>query len=80
MRYWEREQPQVLRTKKNELRFFPEHGKIQVYPRIEGTPHGVGRGVTINLEDEEPEVLMELASKFQETILNHTSILTDGGE
>jgi hypothetical protein len=48
-KYWTEEDPTILSTNKNEVRFFPEHGKIQVYPKIE-TGRGIGRGATLNLE------------------------------
>lgn len=49
-RYWEVEEPKVVVLGKNVLKLFTEHGKIQVYPKVDSAPNGVGRGATIDLE------------------------------
>jgi len=67
-RYWEVETPVVFRSEKNEIRIFNEHGKIQVYPRVEGAAHGVGRGATIDLESMSIEELRELRDLINKAI------------
>lgn len=49
VKYWELEEPTVITTTKNEIRFFPQYGKVQVYPKIE-TGRGIGKGATINFD------------------------------
>lgn len=48
-KYWENEEPTVLSTAKNEIRFYPVHGKLQVFPKIE-SGRGIGKGATLNFE------------------------------
>lgn len=48
-RYWEFEDPKIVRTEANEFRWFKECQKLQVYPIVERAPRGIGRGVTIDL-------------------------------
>lgn len=49
-KYWEREQAKVISLGKNVFKLFTENGKIQVYPKVNTAPNGVGRGSTIDLE------------------------------
>lgn len=49
-RYWEREKPKIVVLGKNVFKLFLENGKIQVYPKVDSAPNGVGRGATIDLE------------------------------
>lgn len=49
-KYWELEKPLELSTEKNVIRVFMENGKAQIFPKVAGTAHGVGKGATIDLE------------------------------
>ncbi|MEC0276853.1 hypothetical protein [Peribacillus frigoritolerans] len=49
-KYWLNEEPHILSTEKNEIRFFEQHGKLQVFPKVESSKSGIGRGATINFE------------------------------
>jgi hypothetical protein len=49
-KYWEREKAKVVPLGKNVFKLFPENGKVQVYPKVETAPNGVGRGSTIDIE------------------------------
>lgn len=59
-KYWEVEKPEVFQSDKNEVRIFKDHGKIQIYPRIERSASGLGRGATIDLESMTEEELEQL--------------------
>ena len=48
-KYWENEDPSVMELGKNQLRYYEKAGKLQVYPLAPNTPHGVGRGATLDL-------------------------------
>lgn len=48
-KYWENEEPEVFELGKNQFRYYAQAGKLQVYPLAPNTPHGVGRGATIDL-------------------------------
>ena len=48
-KYWETETPVIMSTSTNEIRVYPENGKIQVYPKVDNAPRGIGRGATIDL-------------------------------
>jgi hypothetical protein len=64
VKYWEYETPTVIRTEKNELRIFAQHGKVQVYPIVEGTAHGIGKGATINFDTFTKDELAQFRSKL----------------
>lgn len=49
-KYWELEKPVELSTEKNVIRVFMENGKAQIFPKVAGTAHGVGKGATVDLE------------------------------
>lgn len=66
-KYWETETPKVMVTEKNEVRFFGEAGKVQVYPRI-SSGRGIGRGATIDLESFTEAELEELKVLLNEVI------------
>lgn len=71
-RYWEHETPYIMNLGKNQLRYFPEAGKIQVYPIVPNSPHGVGRGSTIDLREMALEELELLKTKMLEAIERET--------
>lgn len=58
-RYWEFEEPKILRTKSNEFRLFKECKKLQIFRIVEKAPRGIGKGVTIDLTElKDPEKLL----------------------
>lgn len=59
-RYWENEKPSVFNFGRNQFRHYPKAGKLQVYPKVENSPHGVGRGATIDLREMTVEELEQL--------------------
>lgn len=59
-KYWETETPVVMDTEKNEVRFFMEAGKVQVYPKVASAARGIGKGATIDLAAMEVDELNEL--------------------
>lgn len=61
-RYWEREKPKIVVLGKNVFKLFLENGKIQVYPKVDSAPNGVGRGATIDLERMKEDELNHLIS------------------
>jgi hypothetical protein len=67
-KYWEVEKPQVMKTGKNEFRLFADNGKLQVYPRIQTTATGVGRGTTVDLSTMSVEELQRLYTFLEHAI------------
>lgn len=65
VKYWTLEEPVVLKTTKNEIRFFNQHGKIQVYPKID-SGRGIGKGATINLDGFSQEDIETFKSNYTE--------------
>lgn len=64
-KYWEREQARVVTLGRNVFKLYPENGKLQVYPRVEGARNGVGRGSTIDLEHMSEKELLQLLQVVQ---------------
>jgi hypothetical protein len=67
-KYWETETPEVMQTEKNQLRFYPENGKVQVFPVVASAANGVGRGATIDLASMTADELEELKSRIEHAI------------
>lgn len=61
-KYWEREQPKVISIGKNVFKLFLENGKVQVFPKVESAPNGIGRGSTIDLEHMDNKDLQNLVN------------------
>ncbi len=59
-KYWEEETPMVLDTKRNEVRFYPEFGKVQVFPKVWNAKRGIGHGATLDIELLSREEVAEL--------------------
>ena len=74
-KYWDHEDPVTMDTDKNEVRFYQEHGKIQVYPRIE-SGRGIGKGATINLVGIGNSQLAILKENFKQ-IMNKKKALSN---
>lgn len=67
-RYYELEKPIVIKSEKNVVRIYVEHGKVQVFPRVESSKHGIGRGATIDLQAMTLEEINELRDVFNQSI------------
>ncbi|TWT25306.1 hypothetical protein [Planomicrobium sp. CPCC 101110] len=65
-KYWEAERPVVKKSEKNVVKVFREQGKVQVFPRVEGSRHGIGRGAILDLVKFAPDELLELKSLIVE--------------
>jgi len=63
-KYWEEEEPDVIEAGRNRIKIYPEAGKIQVFTMLEGAPHGVGKGATINLLEMNMDELADLKDKL----------------
>lgn len=67
-RYWELETPIEVKGEKSMARVYLEHGKIQVFPVVPNTKHGIGRGATLDLQTITVEQLKELRDLFNKAI------------
>ena len=56
----------MLETNKNVIKIFCEQGKIQVFPRVDSTKHGIGRGATMDLIEFNLEELSDLKRLINE--------------
>lgn len=72
-KYWEREQPKIVVLGKNVFKVFLENGKIQVYPKVDTAPNGVGRGSTIDLENMSLNDLSMLNQLINYAVVNHSN-------
>lgn len=66
--YWNKETPVVKQTTKNEMRLYPVAGKLQVFSRLDGSAHGVGKGATLDLENLSEFELQSLKTYFNDAI------------
>lgn len=73
-KFWEYETPEILRTSRNAIRYYPQAGRLVVHlPDWENYKTGEklpGKGVGINLLalSEEPDTLRRLISILQEQL------------
>lgn len=67
-RYYELEEPIMIKSRKNVVNLYMEHGKVQVFPRVDNTRHSIGRGATIDLETMEIQSLTKLQELLNRTI------------
>lgn len=67
-KYWERESAKIIPLGKNVFKLFTENGKIQIYPKVDTAPNGVGRGSTIDLEHMTSDELQKLVQIIQYAI------------
>ena len=67
-KYWEIETPEIIQSEKNVVKVFVDCGKVQVFPRVAGTAHGIGKGATADLELMDAEQLEELRNLMNATI------------
>lgn len=73
-KYWEREKPKVVTIGKNVFKLFLENGKIQVFPKVDTAPNGVGRGSTIDLEHMNMKDLQNLIQLIQYAVSNYKEV------
>lgn len=67
-KYWELEEPVIKKSEKNVVKVFAEQGKLQVFPRVNNSKYGIGRGVTLDLEDFQLDELKELQSLIKHAL------------
>lgn len=67
-KYWEEEDPDVNNLGANQFRFYVQAEKLQVYRRKEGTPNGVTKGCTIELDKMSNDELTEMAELFSNAV------------
>jgi hypothetical protein len=70
-KYWEKEVPQEVKLGKNVLKIFTKAGKIQVFPRVPGSPNGVGRGTSLDLEKMTKDERSALVKVLTEAITSY---------
>lgn len=69
VKYWEVETPKVIEGEKSVAKIYTENGKIQVFPKVPNTKHGIGRGATLDLETMDVDALMELKKQIEVAIM-----------
>jgi hypothetical protein len=67
-KYWEKEVPVEIKGEKSVAKIYVEHGKIQVFPVVPNSKHGIGRGATLDLETMDIEALQELQTQIGNAI------------
>lgn len=67
-KYYEMEAPIVIKSIKNVLKIYLNHGKFQVFPRVDNTKHGIGKGATIDFEVLDLEDLIYLRDIFNQSV------------
>lgn len=70
VKYWEVETPVVIEGEKSVAKIYPENGKIQVFPVVKNTKHGIGRGATLDLETMDIDALKQLQEEINKAIKN----------
>lgn len=76
-KYWENEDPKVVRVAGMELRYFAQAGKLQIYQTKEGAAHGVTKGVVVNLADQGISDLARLLVAIDEFLYDSVSELME---
>lgn len=67
-KYWEVEKPVEIKGEKSMARIYVENGKVQVFPVVPNTKHGIGRGATLDLQTMTVEQLHQLQAVIKQTI------------
>jgi hypothetical protein len=75
-KYWETETPKVLILGKTVLKIFTTNGKVQVFPKVESAPNGVGRGSTIDLESMNKTDMDNLVKAIQYAVSKYKEVTT----
>lgn len=68
VKYWEVETPIEIRGEKSLARIYVENGKVQVFPVVPNTKHGIGRGATLDLQSMSVDQLIELQATIAKSI------------
>jgi hypothetical protein len=68
VKYWEVETPVVIEGEKSVAKIYTENGKVQVFPKVAGTRHGIGRGATLCLETMDIVTLKRLHAEITKAI------------
>lgn len=66
--YWEKEEPVVTTYEQVIVKQYLEAGKLQFFRRIDIAPHGVGKGVTIDLGCMSEDELLSMQYVVNEAI------------
>jgi hypothetical protein len=69
-KYWEAENPIIKESSKNVVKIYRNQGKVQVFPKVEKSRHGIGRGATMDLEVFHISDLLDLKTLISEAIDN----------
>ena len=67
-KYWEVEAPIEIKGEKSLARIYVESGKVQVFPVVPNTKHGIGRGATLDLQTMSVDQLHQLQTVIEQTI------------
>lgn len=76
VKYWEVETPKEFWGEKSVAKVYEENGKVQVFPVVKNTKHGIGRGATLDLETMDIDTLKELQKAIGTAIENQVSEVT----
>jgi hypothetical protein len=69
-KYWDIENPIIKESSKNVVKVYRNQGKVQVFPKVENSRHGIGKGATMDLEDFYISDLLDLKILINEAIDN----------
>ena len=67
-KYWEVEAPVEIKGEKSVAKIYVESGKVQVFPVVPNTKHGIGRGATLDLQTMTVDQLYELQATIDKAI------------
>ena len=67
-KYWEVETPKEFWGEKSVAKIYSENGKVQVFPVVKNTKHGIGRGATLDLESMDIDTLKALREEINKAI------------
>lgn len=68
VKYWEVETPIEIKGEKSVARVYLENGKVQVFPVVANSKHGIGRGATLDLQSMTVDQLKELQATIDKAI------------
>lgn len=68
VKYWEVETPIEIKGEKSVARVYVENGKVQVFPVVANSKHGIGRGATLDLQSMTVDQLKELLATIDKAI------------
>ena len=67
-KYWETEDAVISQTDANEFRLYEEAGKLQVFKKVEKSPTGVGKGVTIDTAEMTEEEAIRMMNVMAQSV------------